>query len=361
MDESEAGLVWPNILHPQGSRRSIVLRTSSGIKTIELISLIVLVNDRLYVVEEERAGLKIGQVIARKTSDSEEPFRVYYGLDEARAALGRVLKKDKLWSLQSALPEEQGRFVWQGPSGERLIPPLSERIDLTFDTRLQAMRGIGRLLDWRAVVLENVADQIRVECRRVQETAKQTFCSPEVAGKDHPHRELRKRAMQLNRDAGFFRNFQIKPFNRGYVHLARELDEASRYLLEATGMKSKEAIIHARLRLSRIYRSITLLEQYCRLEEWLLVILDHRNRGESLTAEKSRLCLEELTDIHRLLTSPDALTQRPIDEGFRPDILPVVTGYIFLSCRLFDNPKGVDLVDLCTHLQAACHPHEIHR
>src|SRR3989338_1258956 len=105
MDDSEAGLVWPNILHPQGSRRSIVLRTSSGIKTIELISLIVLVNDRLYVVEEERAGLKIGQVIARKTSDSEEPFRVYYGLDEARAALGRVLKKDKLWSLQSALPE----------------------------------------------------------------------------------------------------------------------------------------------------------------------------------------------------------------------------------------------------------------
>jgi|GEM_PF-5251647 len=360
MDDVEA-LVWPNILYPQGQRRSIRLRTLSGVKTVELISLLVLVNERLYVVEEERAGLKVGQIITRKTNDDQEPFRLFSGLNEARAAIGREFKKDDLWSLQPAQSDEHTSFIWLGPSGTRLIPPKTERLDPVFEERRHTIRGIGRVLDWRAVILENVADQIRDVCQRIQETARQTFCSSEVSGKDHPHHALRKRALHMTRDAGFCRNFQIKPFNRSYVHLARELDEAGRYLLQATGEKSKEAIIHARLRLSRIFRSITLLEQYCRLDEWLLVIIGHRNRKESFSLEQQRLCLEDLMDIHRILTSPDSLTQRPIDEGFRPDVLPVVTGYIFLACRLFDNVKSVDLPVLSTHLQAACHPHEIHR
>ncbi len=391
-----------------------------GQTVIPSIKLVVLVNSCLYAVHEDGHGLRAGDILSRNldltrrkggdtTESSERVFVRYKSIYDARRGIGRVyghyheieipeLARWKMdadwllrtsWMLHRATKEQEEQFVWKaerqirkhekdksevkldallrlfkiqsmidslGRRNTAMIPLLCCAIDRSLEARTQQVRGIGRRMDWRAVVLEYVIDQMQTECRAIRRAAQDALQAKDIFGEARTPKTLRGRANRMNEYAQFLKTVQVRTFTRVFAHVISELEEVAELFHDAASKRDRGPLERARQLLGKIYRSMVLLEQHWRLEEVLIVVSSHTHNVEVLSADQIRLFTEELDEVHRTLTNPDPVTGVHIDTDFETDVLPSVIGSVLSCLTNLRGEEGVYLPALYDGLKSACKP-----
>lgn len=382
--------------------------------------LAVLVNGCLYAVLEDGHGLRAGDILSRnldltrkKRGDTQEPsdqvFVRYKSIFDVRRGIGRVYGRYRVvelpelarwrmdadwllrtsWTLHRATPETEAQFVWRADrrieehvhdqaesktkalgrfrkiltltdsTGRRntgMIPLLCSAADRSIEARAQEIRGIGRRMDWRAVVLEYMIDQLCAECRLIRRAAQDALFAQDIFGDARTPRALRRRANRMIEYARFLGTVQVRTFSRVFAHVSSELEEVGGLMHDAASERSTESLERVRLLLEKIYRSMVLLEQHWKLEEILLVVSDHHHNVEPVSESQIRLFSRELEDVHRTLTNPDPVTNAQIDAGFDTDVLPTVVGGVLSCLTNLRDETGLNLPRLYEDLKTSCKP-----
>jgi len=393
---------------------------SDGHTVISSLKVVVLVNGCLYAVLEDCHGLRAGDILSRNfdltrrkggdtTEPSEQVFVRYKSIFDARRGIGRVygryreieipeLARWKMdtdwllrtsWTLHRATKEQEEQFVWQaerqikkhekdtsevkldalrrlfkiqtmtdslGRRNTTMIPMLCCAIDRSLEARTQQVRGIGRRMDWRAIVLEHVIDQMQAECRAIRRSAQDVLQANDIFGEARTPRTLRSRANRMSDYAQFLKTVQVRTFTRVFAHVVSELEEVAELFHDAASKRDSGPLERASLLLGKIYRSMILLEQHWRLEEVLIVVSSHIHNVEVLSVDQISLFTEELDEVHRILTNQDSVTGVHIDTDFETDILPVVVGSVLSCLTNLRGEGGVFLPSLYDDLKTACKP-----
>lgn len=391
-----------------------------GVTQIGAINLIVLVNMCLYIVAEDAQGLRAGDILSRnleltrrRGQDSlnlaNQMFLRYRSVYDARRGLGRIdgryksseipeLKRwgmdaDWLirasWSLRRDRPDLDAQFMWvadrrvQGHRGDRAdlkigaralferVTTLRDRLgrrntpslplqlsaaDRLLEARAHEVRGIGRRMDWRGVVLEHVLDQLERECRAIRRAAQDALTAKNLFGEERTPKSLRTRANRMGEYAGLLRDLQVRTFDRSFTHIISELEEICELLHDAADRRSADRLERVRELLRKIYDAMVLAEQHWRIQEILLVVADHHHRRAPLSREQIDLFVDEITEIVRALTDPDPITAESIGATFRTDVVPIVRGQLTLAKLDLRNAEGVDTERLYDHLKKASDP-----
>ncbi len=358
------------------------------------IPLEVLVNHSLYIVLESANGLRKGQVLSRnfmlaaKYAESQSDpanhhFIRYDGVNQARRALGRlygnyeaveapILRgwRQKLdWMLQMSwslhkLGEDDSEFVWvaeqiakeqsrvrnlekvsavvrtkkagtkkdaTGRVNTGMIPLLCSAASRSLVRRTQAIRGIGRRMDWRAVVLESYIDQLRESCRGIQRAARQRLVSRNVFGDKRTRKSVVKTAERMRVYSKHLESISARPFSRAFTHVSADLMYAASQMDVAAETLDPLRMDPAAAVLRRVYRSMMMLEYHWRLEEVLVVLADFHHRKVEIEGRELTVRIEELMQVHSRLTGRDSFTSEPLEEGFRNSILPNVVSNVHLA------------------------------
>lgn len=399
---------------------SIVSGSSDGVTRISAIELIILVNGCLYVVKNDGFGLRAGDILSRNldltrrkgsdpTRQEEQVFIRYQSIYAARRGIGRVYGRYKAielpelsrwridadwllrrsWTLSRNDPTGDEQFVWRADGrirqhlgdkaankvaaltrfmkiatltdalGRRNTPALAlqcSAADRSLEARAQEVRGIGRRMDWRGIVLEHFVDELRSECRVIRRAAQDAFTAKDLFGAERTSKALRVRARRMIEYAEILRGLHVRTFDRVFDHVARELDEASGLLSEAAGKHDATPLDRVRALLGKIYRSMMLVDEHWRLEEILDVVAEHHHRNQPLSDDQKRVFIEELVSVHHALTTEDSLTKQMIGEGFELNVLPVVIGNVVLARTELTNVAGVKPRQLYEFLKRACEP-----
>ncbi|GEM_PF-1478420 len=226
--------------------------------------------------------------------------------------------------------------------------------------RIQAVRGIGRRMSWREVVLEHYIDRLREISRDVarsqQHRLRQQWLAP---GAKRTPRLVRQEAERLTGAASRLRTIVTRPFARSFTHCANDLDEAARLLCEAADGRNGDTITQAKQIIGRVYRAMIQMECHWRLEEILLQAAILKDRQDELGARQQRTWYEELRAVHGRLTSVDRLTGLRLEDGFRREVLPHVYPHVHLaSVHLMRSASdgGADLQTMREELKIAVEP-----
>lgn len=391
-----------------------------GVTAIGTIDLIVLVNMCLYVVAKDAHGLKAGDLLSRnfeltrrrmrdQQNLAEQMFLRYTSIYDARRGIGRIegryrrleipelrrwsVDADWLirasWTLTRTQPERDANFIWVADRrihghrkdradfkvaalqlfdkvstlrdrlGRRNTPSLPLQLsaaDRLLEARTQEVRGIGRRMDWRAVVLEHYIDQLERECRAIRRAAQDALTSKSLFGDERTTKTLRTRANRMGEYAGMLREIKVRTFTRAFAHIARELDEICDLLHDAAERRSPDRLDRVRELLRRIFDAMVLAEVHWRIQEMLLVVADHHHRRAPLTPDQIRLYVQETEDLVRLLTDPDPVTGERVGTTFTTDVVPVTHGQLVLAKLDLLNSAGVEMSSLYGHLKAAASP-----
>ena len=393
---------------------------SGGVLVLEPLELMILVNACLYVVYADGQGLRAGDILSRNLNLTrrrgqdpdnlaEQVFIRYGSVFDARRGIGRIqgryrsvelpelarwrMDADWLlrtsWTLHRATQEQEAEFVWRADRrivrhasdvneskaaargvfekvrelkdsrGRRNFPSFPLQLssaDRRLEWRAQEVRGIGRKMDWRAVVLEHLIDQLEHECRMIRRAAQEALNANDIFGPTRTPKTLRMRALRMHEYGAFLREVRVRTFSRAFTHVADELDEVSDLLHAAAEGRDPEPIKRVPRLLRKIYRSMALAEVHWRLQEILLVASDHAHRRVPFSPEQIRLFLGELEDVLRHLTEADSLTGELLGEGFVTDIPLVVSGNIRLARISLLDTGGVNLRAFKEYLDRACAP-----
>ncbi|MBI2475463.1 hypothetical protein HYV69_03510 [Candidatus Uhrbacteria bacterium] len=343
------------------------------------------------------------------TEPSEQVFVRYKSIFDARRGIGRVygryneieipeLRRWKIdtdwllrtsWTLHRATKEQEEQFVWQaerrireherdkseikidalkrfvkistltdslGRRNTTMIPLVCCAVDRSLEARTQQVRGIGRRMDWRAVVLEYVIDQLQTECRSIRRATQEALQASDIFGQNRTPKSLRIRANRISDYIRFLKTVQVRTFTRVFNHVVSELEEAAELLHDTADKRNTQHLERVRLLFGKIYRSMILLEQHWRLEEVLIVVSSHVHNVEVLSADQIRLFTEELDEVHRTLTNQDPVTGVHIDTDFETDVLPTVVGSVLSCLTNLRGEGGVFLPSLYNDLKTACKP-----
>lgn len=393
---------------------------NSNVRTLAPLALEILVNACLYVVCEDGQGLRAGDILSRNLeltrrhrrdigNPAEQVFVRYRSVYDARRGIGRVHGRYKTveipelatwrmdadwllrtsWTLHQAALNEEAEFVWvadrrvrrhQGDQDEHKVlarrvfekvaglrdtlgrrnfasfPLQLDKADRALQTRAQEVRGIGRRMDWRAVVLEHVLDQLHRECRMIRRAAQDALGAETIFGDARTPQTLRSRALRMRDYGGVLRGIRFRTFTRAFSHIADELEEASDQLLLVATQNSALSLPRASHLLRKVYRSMVLAELHTRLQEILLVASDHMARKAPLSPAQIHLFREELDRVSRQLAAGDAVTGESLGEGFGTDVLPIVSGNAQLALIALSHTEGPDLPTFKEHLKKACDP-----
>lgn len=365
--------------------------------------------------------LRAGQVLSRNldltrqkrldpSNLSEQVFVVYDSINDARRDIGRVhgryraIKIPELdrwrqdvnkflrisWTLCRVDPVGDAQFVWRaeqrisqhradraehkvraagllsrvasltdqtGWRNTPTIPLQCMAADRELAARAQEVRGIGRRMDWRAVVLEHYIDQLRSECWAIRRVAQNALIAADIFSDARTPKTLRTRANRMADYVEFLREVQVRTFSRVFTHVAEELEETCGLLYDAADRRSStDSLERVRALLSKIYRSMVFIDEHWRLQEILVVVEEHHHRQQPFSWEQIDMFAEELNSIHRTLTTVDPITGDHIDKGFSTDVLPVVLGGTVLARTDLLSTSGVHLQHLYEHLKMACEP-----
>ncbi len=417
---TEPRVVLPDVKAPVRVKRSLVVPDGEKGREVIDVPVTILVNGCLYLVEEDEQGLRAGQILSRNldltrhhgrdpTIPEQQVFVVFTGLNAARRGLGRIddrYRDDEIpelagwatdadwllrtsWTLYKAGEKQRADFYWRanrrrerhvhdrathkraaedrlikvasetdsrGRRNPSRIPLLCMAIDRSLQARTQEVRGIGRHMDWRVVVLEHVIDDMRRECRKIRRAAQDALTSPEIFADKRTPRTLRTRATRMRAYAESLKELRARPFRRALSHVLEELEQSATLLMEAAERRDTgplEGVINL---LKRIYGSMALAEEHWRIEEILVVVADHHHRRVPLSEAQVHLYHDELTSIHTQLTSPDPITAELIGSGFRQNVLPSVIASVLLSVLCLRDAAHIDLKALHSHLKSACEP-----
>lgn len=392
-------------------------------KRITNASLEVLVNGCLYLVTEDGYGLRRGQVLSRNLKltkriggSCDDPathcFIRYDGVNDARRSLGRLdgtyrqVEIPKIaewrerleWMLRASwtLKEQsdaENFFVWEAgqlvakhagvideskrsaqartrKAGLRrdrtdrrntgMIPLLCFAADASLYRRMQAVRGIGRRIEWRAVVLESYIDQLRAKCCEVERGVQYHLSESSIFGENRIPNKIRECATRMREYVATLRRIHARPFSRSLTHAAADLELAATHMIRGADTRDVVSMEQAAAFFRRVYRSMRMLELHWRLEEVLVVVAQAHHRNRLLTPTELDMCGSELSDIHQAFTSKDSFTNEPFEHGFQTRVLPHVVAHIHLAhnallqTTLHDGV--VHLGDVYDNLKEACSP-----
>ncbi|MDO8625073.1 MAG: hypothetical protein Q7R47_03245, partial [Candidatus Diapherotrites archaeon] len=274
------------------------------------IQLEVLVNDCLYIVAEEVNGIRRGSILSRNLKETkkrggsiEDPashcFIRYDGINLARRGIGRIdgnykkvetpnlsewrkqldLMMRLAWTLHRADGKEN-EFEWIAEKAVRkntrvvdqkkveahaktrkaaskkdridrrntgMIPLLCGAADDRLFARIQNIRGIGRRMDWRGVVLEHFIDQMRSKCAEIQRDVEQKLCADTLFGPSRTTRRVKNSARDMRTYAKHLRTFNARPFTRALAHVADDLDSAAAIMDQAVADLDSKKMEEAKL------------------------------------------------------------------------------------------------------------------
>ncbi len=364
-------------------------------KFLTAVALEVLVNGSLYVVIREGHGLRKGQVLSRNMKltevgdgDRHDPsshhFIRYDDVYNARRALGRLhgnYKRAEVpslrgwssqlnwmmemsWTLHKAGEGDKNQFVWvaeqlidqhgrvrdsnkvsaigrtrkagtktdaTGRVNTGMIPLLCSAANRSLTRRIQAVRGIGRRMDWRAVVLEAYIDQLREQSQVIGRAAKQRLASAHVFGDKRTKGSVERHANRMRSYAERLGQIHARPFSRAFMHVGAELLLGASSMSYAAETLDSDRMEESAAILRRIYRSMKMLEYHSRLEEILVLVAEAHHRGVEVEGRTLTLCIEELSRVHSLLTQNDSFTGESLEEGFRNSVLARVVSSMQLA------------------------------
>lgn len=389
------------------------------------IKLEVLVNGCLYIVCEDHAKiLRRGNVLSRNLKETKKRggsiedvgsqcFIRYDGIYEARRGIGRIdgnYKKvetpnlsewrkelDRMMRMSWTLHRVDGKgneFQWIAEKtvhknarvvdekkveahkktakaaskkdkldrrNTGMIPLLCGAADDRLFARIQDVRGIGRRMDWRGVVLENYIDQMRSKCLEIRRDAEQKCNSETLFGKNRTTQRVRHAAADMREYANHLRAFNVRPFTRALGHTAIDLDSAASLMEEAAAQADPAKMLDVSLVLRRIFSAMRILELHTHLEEVLVIIAKAYHRKSTVQGDSLARCIEELKTVQDAFIKNDPFTKRPLEHGFARKVLAMPKQNINIACfalaRQVHDPKNRLHTDTAyEYLKAACAP-----
>jgi hypothetical protein len=227
--------------------------------------------------------------------------------------------------------------------------------------RTQAVRGIGWNMNFRETVLEAYLDALQTFCREVsfsQEYRLQDHWLVHDSGRTAG--TVRIEARRLLEESVDLRKITTLPFGWALSRSADDLGRASELLFEAANSLDPSKIVDAKAFISRVYRSMQLLECRWRLEELLLQVSVMQDKQLELGASTQRMWIEELGFILGKLSRRDPLTKKGLDHGFRGlrmarmRVSYVVAARAAVARELSEG--GPDMDGFHAQLKLACDP-----
>ncbi len=415
----EPRVKWPDPWEPVYVTRPLTLaRGGHRPLQINALKLIVLCNHCLYLVAEDKHGLRTGQVLARnldltrrrggKQGELEtEQFIRFENLNAARRGVskydpGQGVEQADInrwladldwmvrtsWTLHRADPDEQAQYIARaentaaarsrvrneekveaaGRTSQASSPidsigrPNTGRLPLIcfagerkLHDRIQQMRGIGRRMSWRELVLMHYIDRLREISKQVRRDAEQRWKSSPIAGPKRRPSRLLQEATRMRWEAGQLRKLIGRPFDRNFLNVARDLEEAADQMQAAAAARDSSLIEQVKATLRKIFRSSQLLVFHWDLEELLVSISTHQVSKQGLTPQQRRLWYNEVERIHRMLKGRESTTNEPWEKGYRRKVLPRVNSELQLA-KVNLAQKNLNLKQAYEHLKGACAP-----
>jgi len=411
--------MWPDPWEPAYITRSLTLaRKDQDPLVINQIRLIVLVNRCLYLVAEDVHGLRSGQVLARnlaltrrrggsRDEPETEQFIRFETLNTARRGVSKIdpgqgVEQADLsdwlkdfdwmvrtsWTLHLGGPQEDAEYVAvaeqaaqsharvrnedkvgavaQTEQAASLIDSIGRRNtgclplvcfkgERQLHRRIQSMRGIGRRMSWREVVLMHYIDRLREIAKQVRRDAEQRWKSSPISGPTRRPSKLLQESTRMRYEANQLRKLVGRPFDRNFKNVADDLEEAAQQMLDAAAARDPALIEQVKATLRKIFRSSRLLTFHWDLEELLIAISTHRVMGHELTPQQRRQWYNEVDRIHQLLMRNESVTSEPWEMGYRRSVLPRVVGQLHLA-KVNLAQKNLNLEGAYEHLKDACAP-----
>ncbi len=413
--------VFPDLKNPTYATQTLVVCQAKQEHRTITLSVIVLVPSCLFLVEKDVEGLRAGQILSRNLELTRESgldpdvveqqiFVVFNSLFDASRAFGRIDPRYRTreipelrswetdadwmmrqsWTIDQVGPDEEAKFVARaderaarhlkdrnkgkvlardrtaqagsiedktGRRNSGRIPLLCGSVERGLQKRTQAVRGIGRRMDWRAVVVQHYLDQLRSECFAIRRAAQSALLTKKIfepGSRSAP--EMRKLAERMTSYAQTLKTLCARPFTRRFTHVARELEEASKLLVESASMRNGASADLAKTQLEITYRSMCLFEEHWRIEEMLATASHCLHDKQSLTQHQVTVMHSEQEQILDRLTHPEPVTGSLIHEGFkRPDTVEDAVLHL-RSCIEDLKTVPLDLKQFVAHLKAVCKP-----
>lgn len=408
MTIQEPRVIWPELDSPVIVIRDITIMHSSVGSSkkrkptlIQDIELEVLVNNALYVARQEAQGIRKGQILSRNmklTKDlkrdtsivSQHVFQRFDSINDVRRAYSRINPKYNLvtipsmrdwiiqsdylqkafWVLSEANSFENSDYVWapyqldleledqarlkqKSALRKRGMSPPSSWRSREFVSKMHHLRGVGRRMQWRAVVLETYLDQLHSKCREIRTYSKNKLDSSELFGTDRTTRRALKHAADIHRLSKALKAIHVRPFSRALNNVSLDLEEVAGFIKQAVKKLDPTFMDGANTTLRRVYRSIVLLEQHWLLEEILLIIAWYKHTKQSVPQANKILISNQLEEIFHLLTKEDLFTGECLEKGFRNKMLEVVIRHLQLARCEFHNDE-INTNEIYKHVKAAC-------
>lgn len=226
--------------------------------------------------------------------------------------------------------------------------------------RIQAVRGIGRRMSFREVVLEHYIDRlleiVREVSRSQQHRLREEWLAP---GPKRTPKVVRQEADRLVHAATRLREIVSRPFSRSFNRSADDLDGTAQLLREAADGRNGDTIARAKDLIGQAYRATIQQECHWRLEEILLQLGVLEDRGDKLEDSRQLMWHDELRAIHRLLVSVEPITGKRLEHGFQGPVLQRVVPHVHL-CDMYLmralSQGGSDLESMAGELDKAVEP-----
>lgn len=242
-----------------------------------------------------------------------------------------------------------------------MIPLLCGAADDRLFARIQAIRGIGRKMDWRSVVLENYIDQMRSKCIEIERDMEHKLSADTLFGASRTTKKVAKSAYDMRVYATHLRSLNARPFTRSLTHAAFDLESAAALMEQAAQTADPAKMEEVKLILRRIYRSMRLIEYHSRLEEILLIVAEARHRKMTVQGDQLVLCLNEMSQVQKEFACHDPFTKESLEYGFKRSILPNVRhslgiALLTLSRQSQDSSNQLHTKTAYEYLKMACAP-----
>ena len=198
--------------------------------------------------------------------------------------------------------------------------------------RIQAVRGIGRRMSFREVVLEHYIDRLHEIVRGVSRSQQDRLRDEWLdATPSRTARLVRQEADRLAQEVTRLSMIVSRPISRSLQRSAEDLGAAAELLRDAASSRNGDRIQLVKERIGTVYRSMLQQECHWRLQEVLLQLGILEDRGDQLQPSRQLMWRDELRTVHRILVSPEPITNRRLEDGFKGPVLQRVVPHVHLA------------------------------
>jgi hypothetical protein len=402
LTKSEPRVIWPNLSNPVIIRRDLTIMVSAKGSNkkepvlIENIKLEILVNNTLYVARENVGGVFVGHILSRNMGltakvqqnlalRQDHVFQQFRSINDLRRAYSRINPKYHLlshyeakhvsgsnfdlenmsWVLSNMCSEDGVGFIWHpaqldlnlvvsnsSVSSREISPKILKR-SREYLQGIHRLRGVGRMMEHRAVVLEVYLAQLHEKCISIRSYVMELLNSNELFGHSRTNSLVRKAVENVDRYSNEVHQISIRPFKRSLSYVVLDLQEASHLMSSAADQLNASMMTSAGDALRRVYRSMILLQQHWVLEEILLIVAWYQNQKQVISSQRIEFIHKRLVGVYDVLTRADVFTGQRLDEGFRHQILESVVGRLVLVKSEFCK-SSLNLKEVYKQLKYAC-------